>query len=461
MYPDLDPFFCQYNEQFMQEGMQNFSMGKLDQIAGNVSSVMEANAVFEGGGIRGLAHVGALKVAEEQGYRWQHVAGTSAGAIIAALVAAGYTADELYQIMKTFDFKRFMDTPDSLLFPLFRVVKLLTKGGLHSGAYIETFMRERLREKKKETFGDLLIPGQEQNPDPFLRYRLTVIASDITTGRMIRLPQDAHLYGIEPNDLEVARAIRMSASFPFFFVPVPLRHRDGFDCRIVDGGLLSGLPLFLFEHLGVPPDIPTFGFSVSDHSPPRLEGKHQKSGIISLLTSLLTTMLNAHDKVSFDNATYVRTISIPTDGVGMIQFTLTPGEAEQLYVNGQKAAEAFFSTWDFEAYRATYGSGAASVSRLEQLHKAMKAQAAQQTLSGLADLSNEVQDVARVLLEQGECTLSQIITTSGLDEATAIKALTELLEREFIRSSEMNGVYRYKIVLLSRRRRRFSPDINF
>lgn len=73
---------------------------------------------------------------------------------------------------------------------------------------------------------------------------------------------------------------------PFFFVPMLLRHRNGYDCRIVDGELLSNLPVFLFERPGVPPDIPTFGFSLVD-PPPSLggpsdvEGSHQ---FVALLT---------------------------------------------------------------------------------------------------------------------------------------------------------------------------------
>lgn len=54
-----------------------------------------ADAVFEGGGVKGIGLVGAVAAAEEKGYRWMNVAGTSAGAIVASLLAAGYTGIEL------------------------------------------------------------------------------------------------------------------------------------------------------------------------------------------------------------------------------------------------------------------------------------------------------------------------------------------------------------------------------
>ena len=61
---------------------------------------MKAFLIFEGGGAKGLAHIGALKAAEQRGIEPAGVAGASAGSIVAALVAAGYTADDLYDLGK-------------------------------------------------------------------------------------------------------------------------------------------------------------------------------------------------------------------------------------------------------------------------------------------------------------------------------------------------------------------------
>ncbi|MFL5590473.1 MAG: patatin-like phospholipase family protein [Ktedonobacteraceae bacterium] len=430
------------------------------QKSGNANTTLYANAVFAGGGVRGIAHIGALKVAETLGYRWQHVAGTSVGAIVAALVAAGYTADELYQLMKSLDYKRFVDNSSFWLFRIPGLVNILTHGGLHSGSQVEAFMREMLRAKNKVTFRDMIVPGQENNADPILHYRLTVIASDITTGQILRLPQDAHLYGIEPDDFEIARAVRMSSSIPFFFMPVQLRHRSGSHCRIVDGALLSNLPLFLFERPGTPPDIPTFGFHLVNSSFPTVEMSRESNGVISLLVALIKTMLNAHDKLYLDNAIYVRTIGIPVDGISATQFNLTPTQMEQLHENGQQAAKKFFSTWDFEAYKVTYGSANTPLSRLEQLHVAMKEQAAEQTMAGVVTLPEQLGEVARVLVQQGELTLEEVVNHTRQDEAAVIAALTELMERGFIRSSQVDGEYRYKAVLLSRRRSRLAMSID-
>jgi len=69
---------------------------------------MKADAIFEGGGVRGLGHVGAIQVLEEQGYQWDKLAGTSAGSIVAALLASGYLGKELIDTMNDLNYKKFL-----------------------------------------------------------------------------------------------------------------------------------------------------------------------------------------------------------------------------------------------------------------------------------------------------------------------------------------------------------------
>ncbi|MBY6946558.1 patatin-like phospholipase family protein [Clostridium botulinum] len=67
------------------------------------------DAVFEGGGVKGVAFVGAIAKLEEEGYSIERCAGTSAGAIISALLAAGYTSSEVKEIMLNTDYNNFLD----------------------------------------------------------------------------------------------------------------------------------------------------------------------------------------------------------------------------------------------------------------------------------------------------------------------------------------------------------------
>ncbi len=69
------------------------------------------DGVFEGGGVKGIGLVGAVSVIEAAGYEFVNLAGTSAGAIVATLLAAGYSAAELKQTINGIDFNTFEDPP--------------------------------------------------------------------------------------------------------------------------------------------------------------------------------------------------------------------------------------------------------------------------------------------------------------------------------------------------------------
>src|SRR5512135_2086782 len=108
----------------------------------------KVDAVFEGGGVKGIALIGAAEVVEAAGYVFQNLAGTSAGAIVAALLAAGYSAAELKPILMGLDFKQFEDTSLLGRIPLlgqeYEIVRYL---GIYNGDYFLNLMRRLLSEK--------------------------------------------------------------------------------------------------------------------------------------------------------------------------------------------------------------------------------------------------------------------------------------------------------------------------
>ncbi|KXG43266.1 patatin-like phospholipase family protein [Tepidibacillus decaturensis] len=74
---------------------------------------MLVDAVIEGGGIKAIGLVGAIFEAEKRGYQWNRLAGTSAGSMIAAMLAAGYTASELKDELMNLDYKKFIQKKES------------------------------------------------------------------------------------------------------------------------------------------------------------------------------------------------------------------------------------------------------------------------------------------------------------------------------------------------------------
>jgi NTE family protein len=203
--------------------------------------------------------------------------------------------------------------------------------------------------------------------DPRYRYKLQVIASDVTTHELLVLPQDASKLGIEPDDLDVALAVRMSMSIPIFFEPVRIEDADGRMHVIVDGGMLSNFPVWLFDCPDdEAPEWPTFGLLLVEPKPsvpvgqrlpaPRMAGSGP-GAVIDYVKALAQTMMEAHDRLYVEQANFARTIPIPTLGVGTTEFELPRNRALELYDSGRAAAEKFLDDWDFDAYVAEFRSG--------------------------------------------------------------------------------------------------------
>lgn len=304
---------------------------------------MRADAVFEGGGVKGIGLVGAVVAAEERGYQWVNVAGTSAGGIVASLVAAGYSGLALRRILDGLDYRNFRDTSLPVLGP---AISLVFTQGLYSGDYFEQWLRRLLSAKGVRTFRDLVLP--EFKDDLRYRYRLRVVASDVSRGRMLALPQDAAEYGVDPDDLDVAVAVRMSISIPFFYRPVRWR-----GSTIVDGGLLSNFPVWLFDQPGEPA-WPTFGFKLVNPG----EGRpNPTTGPVTMLKALVSTMLEAHDARFVADEHFVRTIPVPTLGVRSTDFDINQTTSRRLFDSGYSAGRRFFDRWDFARYIELYRSG--------------------------------------------------------------------------------------------------------
>ena len=330
------------------------------------AGTLQADLVFEGGGVKGIGLAGAYRELSDRGYAPACVAGTSAGAITAALVAAGYTGAELEEIvLKDMDFEKFADETflDRFSAPG-ELAQFLVSRGMHSGKYFLDWMRERLTAKQITTFGQL---RDEHATDPRRTYRLQVIASDITARSMLVLPRDATALGLDPDELEIAEAVRMSMSIPVFFKPVDVKDpHTGDQHMIVDGGMLSNYPIWLFDtDPGVKPTFPTFGMLLvaPDQTapllptPPTGEQLPPIHNDIDFVRAIAETMMEAHDRFYVDQANYARTIPIPTLGVGTTEFDITAARASALFESGRGAAKQFLDSWDFAAYIEQFRTG--------------------------------------------------------------------------------------------------------
>lgn len=309
------------------------------------------NAVFEGGGVKGIGLVGAVSIAEEKGYQFGNVAGTSAGAIISTLIAAGYSANELKAILDELDYNEFKDKGLVDKIPLVgRLASVAVEKGIYEGDFFSDWIQGLLDKKNVNTFRDLI--NEEHQDNPKYRYKLQVIAADVTRGKMLVLPRDIAHYGIDPDSLGIARAVRMSMSLPFFFEPVELQDSTtGEKSYIVDGGLLSNYPVGIFDDEAKDALYPTIGFKLVEPG----EGKPRAiKGPISLLAALFGTMMEAHDAQYIRDNNFARTVPIRTLGVNTTDFDITAEKSMALYESGRKAASEFFDRWDYAKWKLKY-----------------------------------------------------------------------------------------------------------
>lgn len=323
------------------------------------------NAVFEGGGVRGIGHVGAACIFEKKGYEFVNLAGSSAGAIVASLLAAGYTCEEIRKEMDHVNYMKFKQ--ESLLDrigTIGKVISILYHYGIYSADYFEEWLNDLLKKKGKVTFGDI---KSEINPCGDVPYRLQITASDLTDQKLLILPNDLKDFCIDPDTFPIAKAVRMSMSIPIFYEPYRLMDCNGKEHYIVDGGLLSNYPIWIFDKVKAYPPCHTIGFKFIDEAQEtKREVKDIKMNIIEYIWSLVSTGLNAKDKqyISASKGDYQRTVTIPTiiqlDGkeknIGATDFGISDKESDALFYNGSKAARHFLDVWNYDQWKKTYQS---------------------------------------------------------------------------------------------------------
>ncbi len=192
--------------------------------------------VLGGGGAKGAAEVGVLKVLEEAGVKPDYIVGTSIGSIVGGLYAAGYTATELETMFKTQEWLTLLTDRDAGLsnepyttkngityifgFPI--IDSKSDKGiGMIKGERIEHVLDSMLSVKGKKKIEKLNIP-------------FCCIAADIRTAEEVVLSKGS-----------IASAMRASMAIPGIFKPV----KKG-DWLLVDGGMLNNLPVDVCKSMG-------------------------------------------------------------------------------------------------------------------------------------------------------------------------------------------------------------------
>jgi NTE family protein len=326
------------------------------------------DVVFEGGGAKGAAFAGALAVLFEQGHRVRRLVGTSAGAITAALLAAGYAPEELLAAVSEQQngkprFAAFMDRPRASDFtaseleasemvkalplggrallklllrsPLYAQLFCFTEcGGLFAGADFMTWLAEKLGAKGVDATTTLGALYAARSVD------LTVVVSDTTGGEMLTLN-----HRTAPG-VPVGWAVRMSMSIPFVWKEVVWREEwGGYEGRaktgniMVDGGCLSNFPIRLIAD-AEPGEALSLGLLLDETlavpgAPPggqRLDNVHT----VRRVTRLMDTMMRAADNAEV-RCHAAEVCRLPVRGYSALEFDMS-GDRRNALVDAGRAA---------------------------------------------------------------------------------------------------------------------------
>ena len=325
------------------------------------------NLVFEGGGTRGIAYLGAMEVLKRKGIlkNIKRIGGTSAGAINALLLGLNYSNDELKEILMDLDFKKFLDDSPGFIRDIGR---LKSKFGWYKGDRFYNWIKDRIKGKTgnpNSTFKEIYDMKKEHKFKD-----IYFIGANISTGF-------AEVYSYEDRPLmKVADAVRISMSIPLFFAAI--RKNEGDVC--VDGGLINNYPIKLFDREKYVSlnrrktkyyekynrilrkiyqeknllvyNKETLGFRLDSAKEIAVfrnhkEPDHKKiKDLFDYAFCLISTIRNIESSMHLHSDDWKRTIYIDTLGVNTFDFNINKTDKLKLVKSGKDCTEKYFVWYD-------------------------------------------------------------------------------------------------------------------
>ena len=316
------------------------------------------NLVFKGGGVRGIAYLGALEVLDELGIfeKIQRVAGTSAGAIAATLVSFRLSIEEARGLLDSLDISQIAQSGMDKRVPrLLHSIdnasyqRFFRNYGWYSSRYFYTWLEGVIAAQcdgnPRATFADFRNCGFRE---------LHIVAANLSRHR-------AEVFSAATTpDVAVADAVRMSMSIPIFFEALRFDGKEFGDGDFyVDGGIYDNFPMHIFDQ----PEYASRGWTYRDGVnwetlglflfPEQLhdqDNPDNPKNVWEFLTLAFRSMYHSHQMSNYQTnpVDKFRTIEISDCGIGPVEFNIKPGSPkyDQLHHSGQNAVREFFGLID-------------------------------------------------------------------------------------------------------------------
>lgn len=282
-----------------------------------VNNSLKYTCMFGGGAIRGAAYAGVVKALEELQINPQNIAGSSVGAVVAALFAIGYNAEELKEVFLEVKFDLFRDFQFTLG-PTLAISK---------GEFFLEWIRDLI---EKKYYGDKYQKGKNKAVTfRDIDKNLIIITTDLSNFECKEFSKH------ETPDFEIATAIRISSSMPGLMKPVEYNKT-----LLVDGDLQKSMPMWKLSK-----NLPVTDERVLEF---RLEGDYEGSDrnaldYMNTIYSCITSMATSFIAETFGHKDKYDYIVINTGNVIVVDFNYPKEKREELIKSGYKQTMDYFT----------------------------------------------------------------------------------------------------------------------
>ena len=295
------------------------------------------NLVFEGGGVKGVAYAGAIQSLEKHKLLAQveKTGGTSAGSIVACLVALNFSGDDIWNIVKAMPMESFEDKA--------WVGSKLHNYGIHPAKTFLEWLKKTVAPKGIQpdtTFAQMAAMKDKKGNKMFKDFHC--FASDIYAHKVQEFSAET------TPDTYVVEAVRASMSIPLFFYAWQFSNKKPNDHLYVDGGMVYNYPLTAFDPKPADPTEPsesnmqTLGFHLDNLTGEKTVNKFGYGHWVSYVKNTFETLM-ASQTISFlrDAQNLQRSVRINDLGVSATDFDLSDAMKDHLRMNGYLATEKY------------------------------------------------------------------------------------------------------------------------